>query len=417
MIQQLSSQVKELTEELKRLKNRPTTTPGKIRQGRPKDETKPMNFEEKRRLSLAINALPSEKLGRVVQIIHERNPKLAQSSAPDVIEIDIDALDTPTLRHLEKYVRTSQPRQRSASNTANAASPTPDRLARAEAAASGTKERIADVKRQLEALNKTLGTKNKKGGKSSAGKPPAVPGVKGAEDEDVVIDDEGPAGNKPHGESESDSSDSESSDSSSESGNALPSYFILSLLTFSLESSETSSDSDSDSDQEQNKAPVAKNPSANVPNKFPSLPTHINAPIQTTPALPPTPAPVHAATSAPTPTSPPSSTPTPTPTSTSTSTPTPTVTTASTIASNGNSPSLSAPIIAVSTPTPHTPPANDGTVFSIEKTHSPVATEGEIPEIKPSTGSKKVITHTSLFALPSPTLFTPSLLHPIINVQ
>ena len=189
----------------------PTAAPSRISKGRPRDDTKPMTFDEKRRLSMSINSLPSERLGKVVQIIHERNPKLAQNSAPDVIEIDIDALDTSTLRHLEKYVRTSGPRQRSTSSAS--VSPAPNRLAQAELAASGTKERIADVKRQLDAINRTLGTKGKKGSAKGAS---GQPGVKGSEDEDVVIDDEGP-GRQMDSDSGS-SSDSSSSDSSSESG-------------------------------------------------------------------------------------------------------------------------------------------------------------------------------------------------------
>lgn len=212
-IQQLSSQLKVATEEIKRLKrDRPAPTPGgavaatpaKSSKGRPRDDNRPMSFEEKRRLSVQINNLSSEKLGKVVQIIHESNPKLAQSSAPDVIEIDIDALDTSTLRHLERVVRQSQPRQRSTSSAG--ASPAPSRLAQAELAASGTKERIADVKRQLDALNRSLGTKKKNA-------------KKGTEDEDVVIDDEAPSKGK---DSDSgSSSDSSDSDSSSESGTSL----------------------------------------------------------------------------------------------------------------------------------------------------------------------------------------------------
>jgi bromodomain-containing protein 2 len=229
-MQQLSSQLKAVTEELKKIKRDwipPVATPtsAKTSKGRPRDDTRPMTFDEKRRLSLSINALPSEKLGKVVQIIHERNPKLAQSSAPDVIEIDIDALDTSTLRHLEKYVRTSQqPRQRSTSN-ANA-SPAPNRLAQAELAASGTKERIADVKRQLDAINRTLGTKGKKAASKGAGT--SQPGVKASEDEDVVIDDEAP--NK-HEDDSGSSSDSSESDSSSESGESLFPFSPLIVLT------------------------------------------------------------------------------------------------------------------------------------------------------------------------------------------
>jgi len=63
-----------------------------------------MTYEEKCELSENINKLPGPKLGRVVQIIKEHMPNLKQSD-PDEIEIDIDALDNSTLRHLESYVK------------------------------------------------------------------------------------------------------------------------------------------------------------------------------------------------------------------------------------------------------------------------------------------------------------------------
>ncbi|KAL8178330.1 UNVERIFIED_CONTAM: hypothetical protein K2H54_041847 [Gekko kuhli] len=67
------------------------------------DNAKPMNYDEKRQLSLDINKLPGEKLGRVVYIIQSREPSL-QHSNPDEIEIDFENLKASTLRELEKYV-------------------------------------------------------------------------------------------------------------------------------------------------------------------------------------------------------------------------------------------------------------------------------------------------------------------------
>eukprot|EP00824_Muranothrix_gubernata_P025164 TRINITY_DN790_c1_g5_i3.p1 TRINITY_DN790_c1_g5~~TRINITY_DN790_c1_g5_i3.p1 ORF type:complete len:987 (-),score=243.42 TRINITY_DN790_c1_g5_i3:661-3555(-) len=67
------------------------------------DDGQPMTFEEKRQLSYNINRLPGEKLGKVVQIINERMT-LDKGGGDQEIEIDIDALDTQTLRHLERYV-------------------------------------------------------------------------------------------------------------------------------------------------------------------------------------------------------------------------------------------------------------------------------------------------------------------------
>lgn len=62
-----------------------------------------MSYEEKRQLSLDINKLPGDKLGRVVHIIQTREPSLKNSN-PDEIEIDFETLKPSTLRELEKYV-------------------------------------------------------------------------------------------------------------------------------------------------------------------------------------------------------------------------------------------------------------------------------------------------------------------------
>merc|ERR1712154_129608 len=49
------------------------------------DNAKPMTYDEKRQLSLDINKLPGDKLGRVVHIIQTREPSLKDSN-PDEIE-------------------------------------------------------------------------------------------------------------------------------------------------------------------------------------------------------------------------------------------------------------------------------------------------------------------------------------------
>ncbi|NWH43402.1 BRDT protein, partial [Fregata magnificens] len=69
------------------------------------DGAKPMNYDEKRQLSLDINKLPGDKLGKVVYIIQTREPSLRNSN-PDEIEIDFETLKASTLRELEKYVAT-----------------------------------------------------------------------------------------------------------------------------------------------------------------------------------------------------------------------------------------------------------------------------------------------------------------------
>nr|XP_010299703.1 PREDICTED: bromodomain-containing protein 3-like [Balearica regulorum gibbericeps] len=83
------------------------------------DRAKPMNYDEKRQLSLDINKLPGDKLGKVVHIIQSREPSLKNSN-PDEIEIDFETLKTSTLRELEKYVATclrNRPRKQRAKKT------------------------------------------------------------------------------------------------------------------------------------------------------------------------------------------------------------------------------------------------------------------------------------------------------------
>lgn len=67
------------------------------------EEARPMSYDEKRQLSLDINKLPGDKLGRIVLIIQAREPNLKDSN-PDEIEIDIEQLKASTLRELEAYV-------------------------------------------------------------------------------------------------------------------------------------------------------------------------------------------------------------------------------------------------------------------------------------------------------------------------
>ncbi|KAL4629590.1 bromodomain-containing protein 2 isoform X1 [Arapaima gigas] len=69
------------------------------------EECRPMTYDEKRQLSLDINKLPGEKLGRVVHIIQSREPSLRDSN-PEEIEIDFETLKPSTLRELERYVMT-----------------------------------------------------------------------------------------------------------------------------------------------------------------------------------------------------------------------------------------------------------------------------------------------------------------------
>lgn len=67
------------------------------------EEIVPMSYDEKRQLSLDINKLPGEKLGRVVHIIQSREPSLRDTN-PEEIEIDFETLKPSTLKELERYV-------------------------------------------------------------------------------------------------------------------------------------------------------------------------------------------------------------------------------------------------------------------------------------------------------------------------
>ena len=85
-----------------------TNQSGKLANVDTDDESKtvPMSYDEKRQLSLDINKLPGDKLGRVVQIIQSREPALRDSN-PDEIEIDFETLKPSTLRALEQFVAQS----------------------------------------------------------------------------------------------------------------------------------------------------------------------------------------------------------------------------------------------------------------------------------------------------------------------
>ena len=82
-----------------------STTPTPQQPELTEEECKPMSYDEKRQLSLDINQLPGDKLGRVVHIIQTREPNLqGQDTNPEEIEIDFETLKPSTLRELQKYV-------------------------------------------------------------------------------------------------------------------------------------------------------------------------------------------------------------------------------------------------------------------------------------------------------------------------
>ncbi|XP_062371602.1 bromodomain testis-specific protein isoform X2 [Sardina pilchardus] len=81
-----------------------------------------MSYEEKRRLSLDINKLPGDKLGKVVTIIKAREPALRDTN-PEEIEIDFEMLKPSTLRMLEAFVQTCLRKRRKSSSQKKAAKP------------------------------------------------------------------------------------------------------------------------------------------------------------------------------------------------------------------------------------------------------------------------------------------------------
>ena len=75
-------------------------------------EERPLSEADKETLKAGINALPEDKLPRVVEIIKERSVHVDERDAE--IEVDLDALDASTLRHLQRYVKSCAPKKRKA---------------------------------------------------------------------------------------------------------------------------------------------------------------------------------------------------------------------------------------------------------------------------------------------------------------
>ncbi|XP_009466526.1 PREDICTED: bromodomain testis-specific protein [Nipponia nippon] len=120
------------------------------------DGAKPMNYDEKRQLSLDINKLPGDKLGKVVHIIQSREPSLRNSN-PDEIEIDFETLKASTLRELEKYVATclrKRPRKQRAKK------PTKSKEQLNSERKEELEKRLLDVNGQLNPKKETLKIEN-----------------------------------------------------------------------------------------------------------------------------------------------------------------------------------------------------------------------------------------------------------------
>ncbi|XP_078498077.1 bromodomain-containing protein 3 isoform X2 [Lissotriton helveticus] len=133
------------------------------------EEGLPMTYDEKRQLSLDINRLPGEKLGRVVHIIQSREPSLRDSN-PDEIEIDFETLKPTTLRELERYVKSClQKKQRKPCSGSGKKQASKSKEEIAQEKKKELEKRLQDVSGQLNNNKKT--PKKEKSGSHSAGGP------------------------------------------------------------------------------------------------------------------------------------------------------------------------------------------------------------------------------------------------------
>ncbi|XP_065313021.1 serine-rich adhesin for platelets-like isoform X3 [Gordionus sp. m RMFG-2023] len=112
------------------------------------DNAKPMSYDEKRQLSLDINKLPGDKLGRVVHIIQSREPSLRDSN-PDEIEIDFETLKPSTLMELEVYVASCLRKRTRKPYSKKVAQKSKDEI---------VKERREELERRLLDVSGALGT-------------------------------------------------------------------------------------------------------------------------------------------------------------------------------------------------------------------------------------------------------------------
>lgn len=119
--------------------SKPKPKPKPKKRAPPKPKT--LTQAEKRALGQQIKMLPGEKLTRVLKIISEKMP-ISHNNEQEEIVIDMEALDTDTLRSLQKYVR----QQSSARNKKNPAQM--EEMARKMN--QGTQERIDFLKQSLE---------------------------------------------------------------------------------------------------------------------------------------------------------------------------------------------------------------------------------------------------------------------------
>ena len=109
-----------------------------------------MTYEEKQRLSLNLQSLPSDKLDNIVQIIKKRNPTLFQHD--DEIEVDIASVDPETLWELDRFVTNyKKSLSKNKRRTEIAIQSEAEGEVEAEAEAEGEAQVEAEVEAQVEA--------------------------------------------------------------------------------------------------------------------------------------------------------------------------------------------------------------------------------------------------------------------------
>ncbi|XP_050617563.1 bromodomain-containing protein 3, partial [Macaca thibetana thibetana] len=160
------------------------------------EEGLPMSYDEKRQLSLDINRLPGEKLGRVVHIIQSREPSLRDSN-PDEIEIDFETLKPTTLRELERYVKSClQKKQRKPFSASGKKQAAKSKEELAQEKKKELEKRLQDVSGQLSSSKKPA--RKEKPGSAPSGGPSRLSSSSSSE-----------SGSSSSSGSSSDSSDSE----------------------------------------------------------------------------------------------------------------------------------------------------------------------------------------------------------------
>jgi len=111
-IYQLKESMNNVKEEIAKYRQSPksppsTTTAASKKRNLPsksKNLNKEMTFEEKTQLSNNISSLESDQLDQLLKIIQKAIPSL-EGSTENTIEIELDKLDTTTLRECERYVK------------------------------------------------------------------------------------------------------------------------------------------------------------------------------------------------------------------------------------------------------------------------------------------------------------------------